>query len=217
MTNKTTLIAQALADNRNYKNARINANILGSVSEARKWQSAVKTLRLQAYNIYKHNHDAMSNATNVKPINLNKFYDDIRKVLELIGDVNGFKLNANNCAQAIIAVSAKIKTIDITPEMAHAHNEKSLAKKALKNAMTDEEIKEAETNLDKWTEEVETLESEPGNCKKIFDVQSETAFIKSVEILLGDAITKQSMRTVEDIQAEIDAKKAERKAKKNNK
>jgi hypothetical protein len=98
---------------------------------------------------------------------------------------------------------------------------------ALAKGMSDEEAKatatttlypypsleEVEERLEDAKVEVARLESEPGNCKRITVIQTESAFTKAIEIALGDAITKQTLRPIEDILAEKAAKEAERKAK----
>ena len=101
--------------------------------------------------------------------------------------------------------------------MAHARCEKRLALKAL----NDDETPEHQSIYDKWADECKRLESLPGNCKRIVEIQSESTFVHNVELMLGDAILKQSLRPVEDILAEKAALKAaradKRRANKNSK
>ena len=91
-----------------------------------------------------------------------------------------------------------------------------------RNAMNDLDAKavdyavklaEAEAKVEECKTAVAELEAMPGNCKRIVEIQSETAFVKAVEIALGDAINKQALRPAEEILAEKAAKEAERKAK----
>ena len=207
--NTMSIYAQALISNREYKNARIDGKSVG-VSEYRTWESAVKALRIPAYavRVYRHNH--MGDTEEVKPCDQSALYAALRKVLDLVGEVNGAKLDAKNCAEEIIAQSMRIKTIDTSEPMAHAR----CMKKAAKEALNENPTEANQTNYDHWTAEVKTLESTAGNCKKIVDVQYESTFVKSVELLLGDAISKQKAKSAEEVQAEIAAKEAERKAKK---
>lgn len=204
----TTIFAEALIDNMEYKNARINGDAVG-VKNARTWVNAIKALRLPAYaiRVYRYNH--MGDAEAVTPCDQTDLYNALHVVLDLIGTVNGAKLDTNNCAEEIIANAMKFRTIDLTNEMAHAHEEKKLAKKAL----TDDDSDEAQANYDKWVEECKRLEELPGNCKRIPDIQAEATFVKAVEHLLGAAITKQTAKSAEEVAAELEAKKAERRAK----
>lgn len=209
----TTIIAQALADNREFKSARINATILGDYSLARKWSTAVKALRIPAYRISAHRHDAMANAQDgAVTIDQTPLYDALRPVLDFIGEVNGAKLNVKNCAEAIIAEAHRYRVIDITPEMAHAHSMRADARKAVKDADTAEALAQANSNLDHWNDECARLENEAGNCKKLFEAQTESAFVARVELLLGDAINGQLAKSADEIEAEMLAKAEARKA-----
>lgn len=203
-----SIYAEALVDGRKYKNAKINGEAVG-VGNARTWSTAVKAMLIPAYAIRVYRHDHMADATTAKACDQTPLYDALRTVLDLVGEVNGAKLDAHNCAEEIIAQSVRFRAIDTSEEMAHAHLEKSLARKALNNEETDEN----QAEYDKWTEEVKRLEALPGNCKKIPEIQSETAFMKAVELLLGDAITKQTMKSAEEVIAEREAKKAAQREK----
>lgn len=208
MENKMTIYAEALADNRNYKNARIDGKSVG-VANSRTWGNAVKALRIPAYAVAQYRHANLANAEVVAPCDLSALYSALHTVLDLIGEVNGAKLHAENIAELVIANASRIRTIDISVDMAHARNEKREAKKAL----DEDDSAENQTAYDNAKAEVERLESEPNNCKKLFEINTESAFVKAVEIALGDAITGQCMKSAEQVQAEEEAKRQERRAK----
>lgn len=203
-----SIFAEALADNRNYKNARIDGTSVG-VKEARAWTAAVKALRYPAYAIRQYRHANLGNAETATPVDMTALYTALHTVLDLVGVVNGAKLDAKNCAEEIISQASRIRTIDISPEMAHARNVKREAKKVL----DEDENADTLAAYEAAKAEVERLESEPNNCKKILEIQTETAFVKAVELLLGDAITKQTMKTLEEVLAEEEAKRQARRAK----
>lgn len=212
-----SVYAQALSVNREYKNARIDGVTVG-VAEARHWVAMVKAMRIPAYNVRKYRYDNMAMAETVAPCDMTALFDAVRPVLALIGEVNGDKLNPANIAEEIVALSVRTRTIDITPEMAHARCDVREARKAVNDLDTkavDYAVKlaELEARLEVCKTAVAELESAPGNCKRIVEIQSETAFVKAVEIALGDAINKQALRPAEEILAEKAAKEAERKAK----
>jgi hypothetical protein len=206
MSTNMTIFAEALVDNREYKNARINGEAVG-VANSRKWIAAVKAIRLPAYAVRVHRYNNMGEAETVAKCDETPVYNAIAPVLDMVGIVNGAKLNAHNVAEEIIANALRFRVIDITPEMAHARCEKRLAKKA----MDENENEETIAAYDNWVEEVKRLEGEPGNCKRIPEIVSESAFVKSVEILLGDAINKQAMKSAEEVAAEEEAKRAARR------
>ena len=208
MEKTMSIYAEALKSNREYKNARINGEAIG-VTNARNWLALVKACRMHAYAIRKYRYDNMGMADEVKPCDMSKLFDAIRPIIGLIGEVNGDKLNAVNVAEEFIAQSVRFRVIDITPEMAHARCNLREARKA----MNEDENEDTIAKVEECKAEVEHLESIAGNCKRIVEVQSESAFVKAIEIALGDAINKQELRPVEEILAEKAAKEAERKAK----
>lgn len=208
MKKTTTIYAEALSDNRNYKNARMDGKTIG-VSESRTWNNAVKAMRYPAYAIAQYRHANLANTEVVAPCDLSPLYTALRTVLDLVGEVNGAKLHAENIAEVVIANASRIRTIDISNEMATARYEKRQAKKAL----DEDDTVENQTAYDNAKAEVERLESEPNNCKKLFEINAESAFVKAVEIALGDAINGQCMKTAEQVQAEEEAKRQARRAK----
>lgn len=211
MNNNTTtmsIYAEALINNREYKSMRINGEAVG-VSNARAWMSAVKSLRIPAYAIREYRYNHMGDAETVVACDQSTLYEAIRKVLDMIGVVNGAKLDAFNVAEEVISSAMRFRVIDTSNEMAHAR----AMKKSAKEAMGDNPTEEDEAEFEKWSLECKRLEALPGNCKKIPDIQSEGVFVKTVEMLLGDAIKKQKAKSVEEIMAEIKKKEEERKAK----
>ena len=208
MTTTMTIFAQALIDNRNYKNAKINGEAVG-VTNARLWANAVKACRLPAYAIRSARYNAMGNAEDVT-IDQSPLYDAIRPVIDLIGEINGRKLNSKNVAEELIANVMKFRVIDTSVEMADARFQYRQAKKDFEENPSDEKA----TLVDTLKEEVKRLEGLPGNCKRIPEIVSESAFVKAVEIVLGDVVKGESIKTAEQVKAEEDAKKAAAKAKK---
>lgn len=205
-TNKMTIIAEALVDNREYKNVRINGEAVG-VKNARKWIAAVKAIRIPAYGVRVYRYNNMGEAGEVPVCDETPVYDAIAPILEMIGEVNGAKLNARNIAEEIISVALRFRVIDITNEMAHARAEYRKARKAA----NEDENEETLAALEAAKAEVERLEGEPGNCKRIAEIVSEGAFVKAVEILLGDAIKKQALKSADEVAAEEEAKRAARR------
>lgn len=210
MKNTITLsiFAEALVDNREYKNARINGDAVG-VANARKWLATVKSMRIPAYavRVHRYNHMGVDEA-DVPVCNMTPLFNTLKEVLDLVGEVNGAKLNTSCIAEEIISNAMKFRVIDITNEMAKARCDYRTARK---NYVEDESEENAEA-LDLAKAEVARLEGEAGNCKRIAEIQSESAFVKAVEIILGDAIKKQCLKSAEEVAAEEEARKAEKRA-----
>lgn len=207
-TNNTmSIYAEALIDNRQYANQRVNGEAVGVV-KARLWAGAVKAVRMPAYKVAEYRYNNMGNTETVSPCDQTPLYNAIRPVLEMVGEVNGAKLNAKNVAEMIIANVTKMKKIDTSVAMSSARCDLKEARKAF----NEDETEENEKRLEECKEEVRRLEDEPGNCKNILEIVSEGPFVKAVEMLLGDAILKQSLKSAEDIEAEELARKEARKA-----
>lgn len=220
MEKTMSIYAEALAFNRELKNGRINGKTVG-IAEAHNWSVAVKSCLIPAYNVRKYRYDNMGKSEDVPACDMNKLYDAIRPVLNLIGEVNGDKLNAVNVAEEFVAQSIRFRVIDTSNEMAHARCELKSAREKRDNfeqgEMSKEEYAskyaELSKKYDECNVEVKRLEAIPGNCKRKPDIQSDSAFMKAIEIALGDAITKQTLRPTEEILAEKAAREADRKAK----
>ena len=208
MPNNLTNIAEALIDNREYKSARVDGNAVG-VATSRKWISAVKAIRLPAYAVRVHRYNNMGENATVTACDQTPVYTALSTILDMVGEVNGAKLNAHNIAEEVISNAMRFRVIDITEEMAHARSEKRIAKKA----MDENENEQTIATYENWSAEVKRLEELPGNCKRIAEIQSESAFVKAVEILLGDAIKKQTLKSAEEVAAEEEARRAARRAK----
>ena len=201
-----TIFAEALVDNREYKNARVNGEAVG-VANSRKWIAAVKAIRIPAYGVRVYRYNNMGEAGEVAKCNETPVYDALAPIIDMVGEVNGAKLNAHNIAEEIIAAALRFRVIDISVEMAHARNEYRKARKAAEENDTPETV----AALEAAKAEVKRLEGEPGNCKRIAEIVSEGAFVKAVEILLGDAIKKQALKSAEEVAAEEEAKRAARR------
>lgn len=208
MEKTMSIYAEALMSNREFKSARINGESVG-VTAARVWIAAVKAVLIPAYTVYKYRFDHMGDTEKVAACDQTALYDALHNVLNFVGEVNGAKLNAHNVAENVISCAVRFRVIDTSEEMSHAHCERNIARKRL----NDDETPENQTVYDKWVDECARLEALPGNCKRIVEIQSETTFVRNVELMLGDAILRQSLRPVEEILAEKAALKAARDAK----
>ena len=206
MNKNMTIFAEALVDNREYKNARVNGEAVG-VANSRKWIAAVKGIRIPAYGVRVYRYNNMGEAGEVAKCNESPVYDALAPIIDMVGEVNGAKLNAHNIAEEIIAAALRFRVIDISVEMAHARAEYRKARKAAEENENEETL----AALEAAKAEVKRLEGEPGNCKRIAEIVSESAFVKAVEILLGDAIKKQALKSAEEVAAEEEAKRRARR------
>lgn len=215
---QATTLAEALALNATmYKNRRISDDTVSDAQVVKTWKESVEALRLSAYAVAKCRHNNIFAETKTD-VSLDPVYDCIRPIIDLIGEVNGLKLSAEDCVEPIIGFSARYKSIDTTKEMAAARCKKESASRLLKQAVKDgadpDVISALEASFKAKAEIVSDMEKIAGNCRQEFTIATESAFMKSMEHLFGDAVAKQAAKSTEEIKAEIEAKKAERKARK---
>ena len=220
MKNTMSIYAEALVSNRSYKNARVDGNAVG-VDNARAWKNLVLGAMKPAYEVRKYRYDNMGKAEEIASCDLSALFDAIRPIVNLIGEVNGDKLNAVNVAEEFVAHAIRFRVADISVPMAHARENYRQAKSKLNNFEQGElsnaeyalKLTELEHNFELCEKEVKRLEGEPGNCKRIAEIQSDSAFVRAIEIALGDAILKQTLRPYDEIVAEREKREADRKAK----
>ena len=233
-----SIYAEALSVNREFKNARIDGKTVG-VKEARAWNTAVNAMLIPAYAVFKFDHDTIGGPVSdddeaLREALLEKVYNSLHPVLDLVGEVNGAKLFADTVAPLVCSVAARVVTVDLTVAMVNARWYKKQANYVLENGMDglmlvsmDEErakfiadlteAAKSEETLEVFVEEcneaVKRLESEPGNCRKEYAIATDSAFKNAIEVALGDAINGQKMKSVEDILAEKEARRQARRAK----
>lgn len=202
MENTYSVYVKVLVCAQEYKALKVNAKLVG-VDEALTWNKAVEAIRLPAYTVRSARRNSMSAEADAPTIDQSALYAAIRTVLDLIGEVNGARLNPKNLAEEFIAQVVRINVIDLTPEMAEARYD---LRKAKADKADDDVIKACKN-------EIARLESLPGQCHKEARCLTATSWKSVAEKILSDAITKQTMKSAEEVAAEELAAKAERAAK----
>lgn len=208
-----TVFAEALTENNKLKKGIITGESVG-VKNAREWNNAIKAMRLPAYGVREYRYNHMGDAAVAAAVDQSAFFNALRPIIDLIGEVNGAKLHPENLADEIYAHAMCKRAIDLTPEMAHARRLYNDARKAKDEDETEENI----ATFEECKAEVDRLEAIPGNCKYIAVPQSPSYFVKNVIIVLSDAVSKQCAKPMEQVIAEEkardDARKARAKARK---
>jgi hypothetical protein len=209
-TQANSILAQVLCDHAiNFKNRVINPETLGNAIAAREWQTALDGLLATAYKVVEYNHNNINNP-DAPEFDMGALYACAKDIVTRIGEVNGMKLSQKSIADTAMAFCAKVSSIDITPEMAHA---RAVYKEAAKVAREDDATEDEIAHAEELRDEMRELEKKPGNCKSIITRNQNAAFRKAMELSLGNAIACQNARSSEDIEAELKAKAEERKAK----
>lgn len=202
-----SIYSNTLSTIANTKAVKLNGAICGSPEDYLKLKNAISATRLPAYAVYAQRFDNAKNGT-VNKVDMSALYTAVRALCDLIGDVNGAPIHPENVADLIVSQSFRIRVIDLTPEMAHAH----AMLKSAKERFEDNPTEENELAVEEQKAICKTLESTPGNCRDMREAVSEGAFTNKIARLMGAVINEQKAKSVEEIMAEEAARKEKRKA-----
>lgn len=179
------------------------------------WRAAVKAILVPAYDVASKQYNAMIDGKKVD-VNKTAFFDAVRNVITLIGEVRGAKLNSEDF-EPIIGKSMGREIITTHEDSAHAVSQLSEARKALNNYNGEDEsvIESMQKSVDKWQAEIDRMSGLVGYFKSRPKIVSESAFEKAATAIFADVVAKQYAKTVEEVLAEKKAREDARKA--NNK
>lgn len=213
-TNST--LADCLVDNNRFATRKLTADQLGA-ENFRGWNNLIDELHKVAYSVYsKCENDDIAKATSV--LNLEPLFTSIRKVLTLVGDINGHKVFPTaELATLIIGYSGKRANAD-SPELQLVlskirNRKKELAEYKDTNGVRPETIKAMEDEIVELEDKKAELLAEPDNRIKKPTRTSTAMFRLEVEHRLARVIADQKAKSWEELEAEEEARKAERKAK----
>lgn len=217
--NKTIVnLAESLAlSNRMRKGFTITGEHIGPVNYT-VWCGAIRKLQAEAYGIVRIAHNDDLTKADVT-IDKNGLYGAIREVLAMVGEVNGHKLMCNE-AFAISVMTEATRTVDEYHGKAlTVKSQLSNVKKQLKDIedVTEGINKEYRESLVKreaeLSDELEELKKLPDMVTVRYDRVSDKVFKSAVEHILGEIVSGQKMKSWDELEEELKAKKAERNAK----
>lgn len=224
MTNNNTInlsisaatLQDILTDNNRYANVLLSAKQVGA-EDAKAWSNLVHNLHMAAYGVYVtcENSGLTVNSTSVDKTAV---YNAIRAILAVVGEVKGHKLCANEeLATLIIGYSGKRGNAD-SPALQYClsklgNRKRELAKAKDINGLEPKYIKSLEDQIAQLEEEKRALLSEADNRIKKPTRTTSNAFRLDVEHRLARVIAEQQAKTWEELEAEAEAKRKERRAK----
>lgn len=222
--NKNTITTnKALVDALVYNNRFANKSVDGDQITAEglsAWKASVEKLHRAAYSAYVVCENSGLKAES-NDIDKSEIFNAIREILAIIGEVNSHKMYANaEMAVAVIGYSGKRANKD-APELQYCVSRiRNLTKEISdyeKLNVTDEDYKA--TKLAEMNASLATLEEEKSALLKTADMRikqptrtSANAFRLDVEHFLARAITGQLAKTLAELDAEDEERKARRKA-----
>lgn len=197
--------AKGLSTIANTKNEKIQK--LMTAEEVAILRSALLAIRMPAYGVWATRFNNAKSATTVK-VDMSNLYAVTKSLCDLLGDINGAPLHAENLVELFVAESHNVRKIDITEAMAHLHAQRKVANDRMKDNPTDENIAE----FNRLDAECKVMENTPGNCRDEHEAKKEGGFVTKVSRLVGAIINDQQAKTPEQVQAEETARKEEMKA-----
>ena len=227
MEKTMSIYAQKLAEKAEFakKYARMNKDTLGENYVI--WKSTIVDCLIEAYKVYEFRHNN-GMAENVKP-DMSALYAKVNAVRNMIGEVNGMKLNSELLAETMVGASHTMRTACYSNDGATADCELESAKAAMRvvkarpvTAIFTEEAKaeaiaKAQTVIDAAKAKVDKLLQKSGNYRDVPTPVSDASFLAKVEAELRTIVNQQNAKSWEQVQAEKkalnDARKARRKSK----
>lgn len=213
---KTTIVSDnalvnAILVNRGFSNARINAMDLDA-QIVKDWHSMLDTLHSVSYKV-------ASIAYNTEgEVDYSPIYTVIGKVWAYIGEVNGGKLRSDSNTALVICSKATTEKTKKSADLQYIYSQKSNSMRYLRelentNGANPETIEKVKSDIEKFDAQITALKAEYGNQYKQFSKSSANAFYKAVEDYIADMLELRLTMTEEEVQAEAEAKRLERRKK----
>lgn len=227
MSKTMSIYAQKLSEKADFagKYARLNKETLGENYPV--WKSTIVDCLSEAYKVYEVRHNnGMSEDVSV---DMSALYTKVNTVRNMIGEVNGMKLNSALLAETMVGASHTTRKACFSNESASADCDLASAQASMRvvkarpvNATFTEEAKaqaiaKAQTAIDTAKARIDSLMQASGNYRDVPCPVSETAFLSKVEVELRTIVNQQNAKTWEQVQAEKKALNEARKARRKSK
>ena len=200
-TKCATSIAKNLVECNRYGNKKLDAQLVGAESFA-EWKTVVAIMRWTAYKALAELNKTAGKES-AEAVNLDEVYTDLRRVLTIVGEVNGVKLYANEAlAHLVISASGRLVNDD-SEELRTVCTAIREAKKA--DTIDEEVLEELEARKD-------VLVHTPDNRNKTVTIQTENSFRLNLEHIIARVIMEQGAKDPAVLLAEEEARKEARRA-----
>lgn len=198
------------------KSFNINADYIG-VDGLIQWKGICTMMQKSAWNYVKFHEDTAFVASS--DITDKKVTDDlffaVKAVINAIGPVNGFELRENN---AIFNCAVKVmermsdeyhgEALTVKSELANVNKEL----RNVKNGMSEEYVTALETKKEVLSEQLKELKKVKGMVTVGHNKVNENTFRRNFEASLAKIVAGQSRKSFDELQAEEEARKAEKRA-----
>lgn len=217
---KTMSIYEAITAGTTVKNsakARVNSAKVG-IDAFANWKAAENAAFEAFYNYADARRKSARAGENavVNPEIETAAFAALRKILALIGDVNGHKLYANDAMLNAVAGCTMVSTKPLAGE---ALTQESIVKNlrtevnGISNGMNPEYVAKITSDYEVAKIRLAELKKEAGSCTTVHTRVSANKFYTSLETELATIINAQDAMSWEELEAAEAARKAERDAK----
>lgn len=225
--NKMSIFAETLAVGGTIYSktkARITGDKVGAENYAR-WTSALQKAHRNFYE-YKR---AVDNSIRGRKVDLktatDNAYDALQAILDLIGEVNGFKLEKSAELLDEVSKYAVAEKVALIGEALTIKSRIDCIKAELKTVGYDKDTGKynngvnpefVETRVEEWNtldEELKLAKKSADSGRPYDDLASYNTFVPNFERKIAKLTNDQSMKSYEEIAAEREAKRKERRAK----
>lgn len=216
MTISSTNLQERLTYNNRFANKSLNADQLGD-DNLKLWKDMVKNLHKAAYSVYAfcENSDL---SVDSKEVDKSEVFNNLRTILGAIGDVNGHKVYANEDLAILVVGYAGKRGNNDAPALQLCLSRLSNRQRELRDSekyagVNPDYITMLKKDIEKLTDEKADLLSNPDNRIKKPVPTSDNAFRLDLEHRLARVINEQQAKSWEELEAEKEAKRQERRAK----
>lgn len=213
---KNNTITTALLNNSTIANTatrRITGDIVG-VENFAQWKLACENLYRECYKYERAK--VMYALDKVESINANNAFITLQSVLDLLGEVNGHKIAKNQVILDMVSHCAVTRKTALTGHAETVKSELDNVKKQIRDihaGMGEDYVANLYKKLEELTEELRLAKKEVGSANPYPSIVSFNTFRGKLEDTLVSLIEKQQAKSWEELEAEAQAKKAERRAK----
>lgn len=204
-------IVNTLLVNRGFSNARINSKDMDA-TVVKEWHDLLDRLHSAAYTV------ASTSYNNAGDVDYSPIYNVIGKVWAYIGEVNGDKLRSDSNTALVLCSKATREAVKKSANLQYVYSQKSNSTRYLRTlestlGTSPETIEKVKNDIESFNKQIEELKAESGNQYKQFAKSSASVFYKAVEDYIADMLEERLTMTEEEVQAEKEAKRLERRKK----
>lgn len=197
--------------NRGFSNARINSTMVDAET-VKTWHGLLDNLHSASY------HVASTSYNSEGEVDYSPIYNAISKVWAYIGSVNGGKLRSDSNTALVLCAKATREAVKKSADLQYVYSQRSNSVKYLRdlentNGASESTIEKIRKDIEGFDAKIAELKMESGNQYKQFAKSSASAFYKAVEDYIADMLEARLCMTEEEVQAEAEAKRLERRRK----